>query len=251
MSHFTVAVLSHCPDDVERLLEPFNENTYDPDFLEHQPAQESMQELRENYESMKGEYTSFEDFLDRYYGYQYNEELDEAGYVCNPRAKWDWWTIGGRWPGLLRLKDGGSGTYGPDVEPRERVEGFCDQAKLRDVDLSPDPERYAKGLRFWEVYVEGGSLQTGETPGMYQSYFNPQYFIEQYHDKETYARSVSEFSVWALITPDGEWHEQGQMGWFGLSDATFDSRKSFMEQLQQALVAGDPELYITIVDCHI
>ena len=41
------------------------------------------------------------------------------------------------------------------------------------------------------------------------------------------------------------------MGWFGFSSATFDSRKSFMEQLQQALAAGDPELYITIVDCHI
>ncbi len=251
MSHFTVAVLSRFPNDVEGLLEPYNEDPSDPEYLEFVPAAETMNELRAKYRENEKSYVDFEDFLSQYYGYSFNDEHDKVGYTCNPNAKWDWWRIGGRWPGELRLKEGCCGSYGPDTEESNQVAGRCDQARLGDVDFSPDPATYEAAKRFWEVYVEGKALRKGEKRETFESYWKPEYFIEQYHDKETYARSVSEFSVWALVTPDGEWHEQGEMGWFGFSNATFDSRKSFMEQLQQALVAGDPELYITIVDCHI
>lgn len=34
---------------------------------------------------------------------------------------------------------------------------------------------------------------------------------------------MSDFSTYAFITADGEWHETGRMGWFGMDDATRSS----------------------------
>lgn len=33
------------------------------------------------------------------------DEYGNWGYTYNPNAKWDWYSVGGRWSGLLRLKD--------------------------------------------------------------------------------------------------------------------------------------------------
>ncbi|WP_144628926.1 hypothetical protein [Arthrobacter woluwensis] len=53
--------------------------------------------------------------------------------------------------------------------------------------------------------------------------------------------------TFAVITPDGEWHESGRMGWFGMVsnenpnwDAQFDE-----------LVAQHPAAYAVVVDVHI
>ena len=251
MSHFVVAVLSHQPEDVEALLEPFCECPDDAKYLEMCPADESIDWLKSQYELKQAEYATFEDFLQQEYGYEYCEELDEAGYMANPNARWDWWSIGGRWPGLLKLKSGCRGEYGPNVSTDLQKDGRCDIAQIKDVDFSPDPQMYAQAVRFWEVHVEGSPLAENETAKMFHSLFAPQYIIDQYHDKEAYARQVAGFDVWALVTPDGEWREKGQMGWFAVSDATHDSRVAFARTLQEALESADPNLYITIVDCHI
>jgi len=42
----------------------------------------------------------------------------------------------------------------------------------------------------------------------------------------------SDFSTYATVTADGQWHEPDAMDWLGISLAT-------------------PELFLTIVDCHI
>ena len=111
MSHFSVAVFSRHPEEVEELLAPYNEQTEDEEYLEFEEACESMEDIRARYAQEKRDSESFEAFLSRWYGYDYNEELDACGYLCNPNAKWDWWEIGGRWHNELRLKQGVSGKY--------------------------------------------------------------------------------------------------------------------------------------------
>ena len=45
MSHFSVAVFSHHPGDVEELLAPYNEQTEDEEYLEFEEASESMKDM--------------------------------------------------------------------------------------------------------------------------------------------------------------------------------------------------------------
>lgn len=234
MSHFSVAVFSHHPGDVEELLAPYNEQTEDEEYLEFEEACESMEDIRARYAQEKQDRESFEDFLRRWYGYDYNEELKACGYFCNPNAKWDWWEIGGRWHNELRLKQGEK----------------CDQAQLKDIDLSPDVEELAKARRFWEVCVEGQPLAQNENPEDFKPFFRQEYYIDQFGDKETYATRVTGFTCWAFVAPNGEWYENGQMGWFAANDATKETRDRFALELEDML-KSDPNLWLTIVDCHI
>ena len=51
----------------------------------------------------------------------------------------------------------------------------------------------------------------------------------------------------AIITPDGEWHEQGQMGWFGIMLTENDAYQS-----EARLLLGQfPGHHIIILDAHI
>ena len=100
----------------------------------------------------------------------------------------------------------------------------CDQAQLKDIDLSPNVEELAKARRFWEVCVEGQPLAGNENPRDFKPFFRKEYYIDQFGDKETYATRATGFTCWAFVAPNGEWYENGQMGWFAANDATKESR---------------------------
>jgi hypothetical protein len=76
----------------------------------------------------------------------------------NPKSKWDWWVIGGRWDGIV--------VHGA---PRE-----------------------GENSRESEEQLDHNAARVSEL-------------------KE----SILEY-VHAIITPDGAWHEQGRMGWWGM-----------------------------------
>lgn len=82
MSHFSVAVFSQTPGDVEALLASFDEQV---------EAGSPYAEFVRNEE------------------YDWDKTVGAKGYWRNPNARWDWWEIGGRWRGLLRLRPGKSG----------------------------------------------------------------------------------------------------------------------------------------------
>lgn len=68
MSHFSVAVFSHHPEDVEGLLAPYYEQTEDEAYLEFEEACESMEDIRAMYAQEKQENERFDAFLRRWYG---------------------------------------------------------------------------------------------------------------------------------------------------------------------------------------
>ena len=90
----------------------------------------------------------------------------------NPKSKWDWWVIGGRWHGYFDGKD---------------------VAWVRDTDPEQCP--------------------------------------------------------FAIVTPDGEWHEKGEMGWFGV----VSEEKSGEEwrATRDAIYAECLHHVVVGVDCHI
>lgn len=120
----------------------------------------------------------------------------------------------------------------------------------KDIDFSLNEEALEQARRFWEVCVEGQPLAQNENPEDFKPFFRKEYYIDQFGDKETYATRVTGFTCWAFVAPNGEWYENGQMGWFAANDATKETRDRFALELEDML-KSDPNLWLTIVDCHI
>jgi hypothetical protein len=228
MSHFTVAVFSRSPAEVDMLLEPYCEGV-----------------------DSGSPYAEFEEEE----GADFDAVAGKRGYWRNPNAHWDWYGIGGRWMGLLKLKEGKTGRYGKPSWMNEDVPrdpGHCDQALVVDCDFSPDPDAYDRALRMWEIQVEDSPLREDERPEDHVRFYKPEYYIRQYGTKEKYAKNQSAFHTFSFVTADGEWIEEGHMGWFGISDTTVDSREAYQDEFEAYLKLAETEgMYITIVDSHI
>lgn len=96
----------------------------------------------------KDTYKTFEEFVDKWHGVEERDpKTGRYGYWENPNAKWDWYEVGGRWPGLLRIKSGGAKISEPqhgalevmfsghsDSELKEFEENQVDSALCGDVD---------------------------------------------------------------------------------------------------------------------
>lgn len=211
----------------------------------------------------KDRYETFEEYMSDYCGEEdRDEKMGKYGYWSNPNTQWDWYVIGGRWAGSLKLKEGKKGEIG-DTSTFERVHKeamdeytkkmssgkFVDSAIKGDVDFSRDEEKYKEALRFWEIVVEEKPLKEGEEKPFTLS--KKEYFIEKYKDKETYARLESEFSTFAVLK-DGEWFEKGDMGWFGCHSASPEEERKWDENFYDKFIKDLPdETKLTIVDCHI
>lgn len=252
MSHYSVLVMSYDPNDVEKLLEPFDEQPSD-EYLEFLPVERPQEEIDATFakELKSGKYKSYDEFMKNYYGYSWNEEACAYGYYCNPDAKWDWYVEGGRWPGMLKLKPEAVDKYPPLMVEGKEMRGFVNQALCKDVDFTKSKQAYDKALRFWEVVVEGGKLKDGEQERDFFSIFRPEYYTELYGSKEEYAESEAAFCTWALLTPEGDWYEPGCMGWFGMPNETKASRIAYETFFKEVLEKAEQDIYLTVVDCHI
>lgn len=51
-------------------------------------------------------FKSCEEYAQKCYGYNYDEDHEAYGYYNNPNAQWDWYQIGGRWPYEFLVKNG-------------------------------------------------------------------------------------------------------------------------------------------------
>ena len=251
MSHFTLLVLSESPAHVDNQMEPFSESPSE-EYIRFVPATETREELEKVYREMKERfrYKSFDEYMREYYGYTLCDASKTYGHYTNPDGKWDWYVQGGRWTGLLTLRPEAAKEYPPLVIEGKAYPGRANQARLRDIDFSPDADAYARTLRFWEVNVEGMPLREDEKEDSFLCLYKPEYYLEQYGSKEEFAQSESAFTTWALLTPEGEWHEKGAMGWFGMSNSTRESRQAYEKLYREILEQADPALYATILDCH-
>lgn len=84
-------------------------------------------------------YSTFEEYMSDWCGYEEKDDkTGKYGYWENPNRKWDWYQLGGRWRGLLKLKSPNmQGTVGETslVYPVEEKDGYCDQALKGQIDF--------------------------------------------------------------------------------------------------------------------
>lgn len=137
MSHFTVIVAAHDEHDLERKLLPFEEQTENRDFLEfvdmtnlvideykNRDIEQAKIAPGDDWEfrharrfgglpddmieirtvKMNEVYATEGEFASDWHGYDWHSDREAYGYYTNQNAKWDWYSIGGRWTGMLHLK---------------------------------------------------------------------------------------------------------------------------------------------------
>lgn len=163
MSHFTVLVVG---ENIEDQLAPFDENISLPRYREATKEELIAKGKREIEEYKNGLYARFLKDPDEYKANCHNsghieylekefpEKLKwndnqihqdqlrwyepgdigpdgEVYSTYNPNSKWDWWVLGGRWSGLIKLKDGATGVIGQAGTFGN--ETGIDQAKIGDI----------------------------------------------------------------------------------------------------------------------
>jgi len=264
MSHFTVAVITKdwvTEKDVEEILFPYSENRevkprIDMTKKEVMDERDSLADEAKNKpeswaykELAKGklEYLNspYKEFVKGFHGE--DSQLDSEGNLLttyNPDSKWDWFVIGGRWKGLLFVKHGENATVS--------------QSRIKRVDWKKMNKVTKKTKdywnREWEIGVEGSSLTKSEAEKHeYPFLFKKEYYLEHYQNKEMFIKRKIEFGTYAVVTPDGKWHEKGSMGYWGISHETPKKAEKwdlgFYEKFIEPYL--DTDYIITIVDCHI
>ena len=228
MSHYLLAVFHREDQNIDELLEPYDENL-PVDRYQVFTRQEAIDYARKNYgaEKMSDE--------DCWKMVAEGCETDDEGTIYstyNRNSRWDWWEIGGRWSGMLTLN-------GRKV----------DSGRVGDLEFEIDEKAYNRCLRLWDVVVEHKPASPDDD---FLSFYNENYYRKCYGDRETYARLASQFSTFAVLLPDGSWYERGNMGSFGYSDETPEEMRYWEENYKpRFLDTADPDWHLTIVDCHI
>lgn len=116
----------------------------------------------------------------------------------NPKSKWDWYRIGGRFDGLVT------------ETPQQSENGFNFDAKHE-------------------------TLANNSVP------------VQELLDRHAATGNV--FRSYAIVTPDGEWIEQGQVGWWGMSSGELPQNvwDDQLLTIYRKYAAFD----IVLLDCHI
>lgn len=156
MSHFTVLVIGPNP---EKQLEPYDESIEVDKYQRKLVSEEDKKSFLETYttpstdrdyaemseeDAEANKLLSFDELYEKY-GEDWNGhewEKNEAGEwaefsTYNPKSKWDWFQLGGRWTGFFKVKEGADGEVGDFslVSARRAKEGWADQLLKRDIDF--------------------------------------------------------------------------------------------------------------------
>lgn len=273
--HYCVMVLTE-PNgkSVEELLAPFDEELEVAPYVETTKAEyiKNAKSLVERYKSMDS--TKDDEDYAQLYNAKTDEELyeamraydkkfevdedpenfDEEGNklsTYNPNSHWDWYEMGGRYCGKLKATIGSIGEPSlvmMSTNPKQAMAGYAegkfDSALVKDIDFSPDPEIYNHSKRFWEFYVEGKPLLEFENPNDFWSVSLKEHYINHYGTKENYANTNAMFCTYAVVTPDGVWHERNTDDDENYTIWNTNYKKDFID-------TAKPDWTVTIVDCHI
>lgn len=211
----------------------------------------------------KEQFPSFDKYMLEYEGIRKDETTGRYGYWENPNAKWDWYSLGGRWMGSLLIdgntvgKKGKPGTF--DNEEPNCPSGYqwVDSCRVSDVKWEKMREISEFELLknedtegdLWELLISKDPAK--ERLRSNHTWYNQEYFIERYKNKENYVKQCTTFSTYAVITPDGVWHAPGEMGWFGFSSEKFDDKNTFVDEFYENFIKPNQDKVISIIDCHI
>lgn len=226
-------------------------------------------------------YPTFEDFMREWHGSEdRDEEKNRYGYWHNPKAKHDWYVIGGRWTGYFKPKAGAMGEVGESGSfGNKGKDGWVDSLALGDIDFDAMKEEaiqeanetydklesilQGRALPSWNLIREKHGENIDQARAEYHSLqvvkdLNAAQFwamgdlVEVFgHSREEYVeRQKNHTAVPYAVVKEGKWYEKGEMGWFGMSHGEM-SQDEWNKQFWTLLEGLEPDTTITLVDCHI
>lgn len=289
MSHFAVMVIGA---DVEKQLQPFHEfectgfndeHVQDMDITDevraHMQGDEPMSlndaldyhGLAESVVGDESEVVKAGDDAPHQYGYAIvkDGQLVKAVNRTNPNKKWDWWRVGGRWGGSLKLKDGTKSDSA--IKANIDFEGMRDEAGSEAAAARDKAEAalVAGGLAektTWESWghvrdvLNKGDIEAARTfyheqpavQAVRKVFDNPFYSVDQHLiPRDQYIQQARDgAAVFYAMVKDSKWIAKGEMGWFGMSDDKV-SQEDWNREVNKMLDELPDDTLITVVDCHI
>lgn len=166
----------------------------------------------------------------------------------NPKSKWDWWCLGGRWLGYFQVRPravafgGEAGAFGnkkastPDARP-------ADACRKGDVDT--EAMRRAKVLKAEDWWAEA-QAKPGDASFVYD--------VQEGETREEYIARKSDIAE--LLRPfavlhEGRWAEAGKMGWFGCDSSTEETRKVYADWFAAFWDDLPDDTWVAVCDLHI
>lgn len=230
-------------------------------------------------------YPTFDKYMTEYAGYRLDEKTGKYGYWENPNRKWDWYTVGGRWTGFFKLKEGAKCEVGSAGIMTERAKpGYADSALKGDIDFEAmrDAAGEEAGSRWDAVdaklsgipredFVTWDKARDEMFPGdieAAQKFYNEQplavafkgcsdtvgYFadISDYLvPREKFVQTARDGAVCTFaILKDGKWYERGEMGWWCYV-ANEKDKDDWNSQFAKLIDELPDDARLTVVDCHI
>jgi len=283
MSHFVVLVVG---DSIDNQLESFDENIEVESYEEDLVSDEDVIQFTEYYtKDKKAELKDPAhaklpfDRLYAIYGDSWNASAwreNADGKLAefstyNPESKWDWYVAGGRWSNMLLLKNGDyvDSAMKADIDfigMREEskasaIKSYREVLKMFGGDIP-------KIERSWEECLADKSI--GTTDDQREYYHNQPSMLRLaearkdnsdlgfFFNLSDYQCTEDEYATTGYLNglrsyamvKDYEWHEQGQMGWWGMSSNDKDG-KVWSDELDKLIAECDEDEIITVVDCHI
>ena len=214
-------------------------------------------ELEKRIVPYKQVYPTLEEVITDWHGYRFCEDHNAYGYYHNPNAKWDWWSLGGRWQGMLTAKPdaaaihliyGEPGVFGARGDEYERPEGRagCDGCRKADLDFDwARAENIRSVQASWDHMIAEGH-QDNSGLRYFQYGFDKDSTLE---DELAKAQNCHPFHTFALLK-DGVWYERGDMGWFACI-ANDKGRGAWCGELHQLWDEIPDDCVLVVVDCHI
>lgn len=217
------------------------------------------------------------------YGYV---RLAEDGTVqqivdrTNPKKKWDWWQLGGRWNGMLLLKPGASGQQGErgafdgghsNKGVSAANKGDVDWEGMRDAAAARALTEYLKvhtlvAGRTWKTWAEVRAENEGvgiqeireiywEQPVMADFQASNDFHFLEYDNfrctEEEYVQRQRDAAICTFaVLKDGVWYERGSMGWWGMVSDEKD-KSEWHRQFNELVDSLPDDTLLSVVDCHI
>lgn len=298
MSHFAILVIGEDPD---KQLAPYHEFECTGHVDEYVQSIDIKDEFLDQLMNYKDESDPLKETLE-YYGYETKvveseSEVDihgehKFGYIVikndviekvvkrtNPNAKWDWYSVGGRWSGFLKLKHGLKGTTGKsgafgNVAPKGHAdqttkgsvdwEGMRDEAGKKAAKQWDDVKKLCPN--FWESWetilarhpsdIDSARKEYHDQAGK-KAIFNSKNNELRWTDddilvsREQYIQIARDKSCCLFgMLKDGQWIERGELGWFGCVSNETDKQDWYTRFSQEIENLSDDTL-LTVIDCHI
>lgn len=295
MSHFTVMVFGY---DAESQLAPYDENIQTAPRDKGEISEEDKQSMIDFYkkEENGGLDLPFDELYklkgDDWDGNKMVQHEDGTWHeysTYNPDSKWDWYQLGGRWSGYLKLKEGANGENGERSWSNEHEpvkEGYTDSARKMDIDIEgmKDEDGKKAGEKWdkaneilkdlpvnesWETVrrrhtkddtdysqVAAARAEYGAQPRVEAFKKSDEFgFFSSPEDfnmsREQYVENARNRAISTFaVVKDGVWYEKGQMGWWGMACNEKD-QDEWNKQVAALLDSVPDETIVSIYDCHI